>query len=335
MRVEVDEGGLTCVWNLESGKQLAESAWRRLKVSGRVGNIPRRILFKDGSVLETDENDVVDEINQRLRRGSFNNYLYRVEKLGKVTVYSLILLGLVAYWLVQDGLPRAANGIAFSLPDSVLDRTSEETLDFLDRGIFEPSKLPVARRKELASQFERAVAASDMDVACCRILFRDGKSIGPNAFALPDGTIVMTDQLVELAVDDRGLAGVMAHEIGHVEYRHSMRALLQSSSLAIIIIVITGDMAQFTELALGLPALFVDAGYSRRFELEADDRAIQIMDRLGYDRSHLADLFDRLNSFCQEETKSSCDSGWLSSHPDIDDRVMRLRQETTKGASTP
>ena len=325
VRVEVEADRVARVYDLESDDLIVEFQWRKVKVSARVGNIPRRVVLKDGSVLETRENDVIDAINRKFRRGSVNNYLYRIEKFGKVTLVSFVFLGLFGYWLVQDGLPRMANSIAFSLPDSVLDTTAEKTLDFLDRGFFEPSKLSVARRKELEGQFADTLLASGMDIACCKLLFRDGGAIGPNAFALPDGTIVMTDQLVGLSGDDRGLIGVMAHEIGHVEKRHSMRALLQSSTLALLVILATGDMAEFSELALGLPTLFVDAGYSRRFELEADDRAMEIMDRMGHDREYLAELFERLDAFCRQETKSSCESGWLSSHPDIDDRVMRLK----------
>lgn len=335
VRVEVEADRIARVYELESGDLIFEFQWRKVKVSARVGNIPRRLVLKDGSVLETRENDVIDGINQKFRRGSFNNYLYRLEKFGRVTIVSFLFLGLFGYWLVQDGVPRMANSIAFSLPDSVLDGTSERTLDFLDRGFFEPSMLPVARRKELSRLFDETVLASRMDVECCELLFRDGGAIGPNAFALPDGTIVMTDQLVDLSSDDRGLIGVMAHEIGHVEERHSMRALLQSSSLALLVILATGDMAELSELALGLPTLFVDAGYSRRFELEADDRAMEIMDKMGHDRKYLADLFEQLDAFCQQETKSSCESGWLSSHPDIDDRVMRLKQTGDVEADVP
>ena len=55
------------------------------------------------------------------------------------------------------------------------------------------------------------------------LLFRDGGKFGANAFALPSGKIIVTDQLASL-LNDEQIVGVLAHELGHVVYRHGMRA---------------------------------------------------------------------------------------------------------------
>ena len=326
VRVDVDDRKSVTVTELSSGKVLTETKWKKIKISDRIGNIPRRLTLPDKSVVETLDNDTVDSINRQIRLPVLGNYLHRMEGLSRFTLVAVVLLSVFSYVLVSFGLPAAAKSVAFALPPSLLDTASEGSVDLLDRLFFEPTQLTEERRKELTDHFAETMRHSSLGEDCCQLMFRDGGSIGPNALALPDGTIILTDQLVELSTDDRGLIGVFAHEIGHVQERHSMRSLLQSSALALIIILVTGDMAEISELALGLPVLLVESGYSREFEREADSYAAQVMQNMGHDTAYLADLFDGIKAYCQEETKSSCESGLLSTHPDTDERAMLLRK---------
>ena len=110
-----------------------------------------------------------------------------------------------------------------------------------------------------------------------QVMFRKGGALGPNAFALPDGTIVFTDEMVRLAEHDDELSAVLAHEIGHVVRRHGMRTIIQDSLLGFLILAITGDITGSSELFIGLPVLLTEMAYSREFEREADQYALAYM----------------------------------------------------------
>ena len=86
--------------------------------------------------------------------------------------------------------------------------------------------------------------------------------MGANAFALPNGTIVVTDDLVKLAEHDDELVAVLAHEIGHVVSRHALRRVLQDSGVMLLVAGITGDIVSISSLAAALPTLLIEAKYS-------------------------------------------------------------------------
>ncbi len=77
----------------------------------------------------------------------------------------------------------------------------------------------------------------------CRLEFRAGAIIGPNAIAFPGGIIVKTDEMVESAAEMEEVLARLAHEIGHVEHRHTMRNVLQNSAIGVVVATITSDAA--------------------------------------------------------------------------------------------
>ena len=155
------------------------------------------------------------------------------------------------------------------------------------------------------------------------IIFRKGRGIGPNAFALPDGTIIFTDEMVNLAEHDQELSAVLAHEIGHVVRRHGMRSIVQDSLLGFAILAITGDITGSSELFIGLPVLLTELAYSREFEREADAYALAYMQNHDIDRQHFANLMRRV----EKRSGAGDDDGkkkwvnYLSTHPMTEERL--------------
>ena len=99
--------------------------------------------------------------------------------------------------------------------------------------------------------------------------------LGANAFALPGGTIFVTDELLDLLRGrDDVLIGVLGHELGHVEHRHGMRLLAQATALGALSSTLWGD---FSALFATLPVLYGQSAYSRDFEREADREAIRLL----------------------------------------------------------
>jgi predicted Zn-dependent protease len=154
-----------------------------------------------------------------------------------------------------------------------------------------------------------------------RLEFRHSEILGPNAFALPGGVIVMTDQLVELAGSEEEILAVLAHEIGHVEERHSLRQILQSSGIALLAATVTGDAATVGTAVAGLPVILAQTSYSRGFETVADDFAFDLLRRNSISPAVFADFMERLDT----DSELYEDLSFLSTHPVTSDRIERAR----------
>jgi Zn-dependent protease with chaperone function len=138
--------------------------------------------------------------------------------------------------------------------------------------------------------------------------------------ALPSGMIVVTDELIALARDDRELLGVLAHEAGHVERRHGIRLVLQHSALGLLAAWLVGDVTSLLAVA---PATLLQAKYSRDFEREADSYAADLLRARGISPGMLADLLERLEQV--QPGPSSTVLSYASSHPATEERLDALR----------
>lgn len=150
------------------------------------------------------------------------------------------------------------------------------------------------------------------------MVFRKSR-IGPNAFALPSGDIVLTDEMVALLGDDGAVMATLAHELGHLHGRHLTRRLVQGSIVAAAGMVLYGDASS---LVAGLPALALDLRHSRDAEREADDYAVALLERNGLPLAHLERVFAALHGLEKEARVPA----YLSSHPDTAERLARVRQ---------
>jgi Zn-dependent protease with chaperone function len=140
--------------------------------------------------------------------------------------------------------------------------------------------------------------------------------IGPNAFALPSGEIVLTDEIVKLVDNDDAVMGILAHELGHVHERHLLRQMIQSSAIGAIATILFGDVSS---VAANIPALMLNLHYSREAEREADDYAIAMMKANGIALSNLVLVFEKLKQAAEKS------SPYLSSHPPAAERIAHIQ----------
>lgn len=320
--VEVSEAGAITLSDTVGAPVLVAS-WSDVKLSHRIGNAPRRITFRDGEVLETTDNDAVDRIDRALRGTTTASLFHKMERLTLFTLLVLVVMAALSFSFFKWWLPAASDSMAMTLPPGLLDSIGSQTLKIMDKGPLAPSDLDADVQEKYREQFERILSATGPMEQSPELLFRSGAFIGPNAFALPNGNIVLTDEIIKLATHDSQILGVLAHEISHVENRHVMRSFLRSTSIAVIIVLITGDMAELTEMAIAIPTFMLKMGYSRDFEREADQRAVTLMKTLGEDPRHLADLFELLGGDCKED----CGNTWISSHPDTNERIEAIKSQ--------
>lgn len=212
------------------------------------------------------------------------------------------------------GLPAASEVLAKALPEQAERVIGRETLGFLDQKIFAPSQLPEDRRSAIVARF-RALTPPWQGVPEYEIVFRKSR-IGPNAFALPSGQIILTDEIVKLVESDDAVIGILAHELGHLHERHMMRRIIQSSAIGAAALTLSGDVSS---IVAGIPTIMLDLKYSRDAEREADDYAVAMLKANGISLSNLTLLFEKIGA-------ESEDAAYISSHPPASERVERINK---------
>jgi Zn-dependent protease with chaperone function len=143
----------------------------------------------------------------------------------------------------------------------------------------------------------------------------------PNAFALPGGRVYLFEGLLAKAENPDEIAGVIAHELGHLKHRDNMRALIYNGGTSFLIGLLFGDITGSGAVIFASRSL-VSASYSREAEQNADTVSIDVMDKLGRPTKALGELLFRV-------TGKEVDNGLsiLSNHPLTEDRLARMRAE--------
>ncbi len=146
-----------------------------------------------------------------------------------------------------------------------------------------------------------------------------------NAFALPGGDVVLTSGLLEEAHSADEVAGVLAHELAHVQERHVMSHFIRASLLTAAWSVALGDYAGLMVLDPSTAFEIANLRHSRADEAEADQGAARLLDEAGVSRQGLIDFFERI--------KADTDAlpEWLSNHPTSAGRAAEL---STRGAAS-
>ena len=146
--------------------------------------------------------------------------------------------------------------------------------------------------------------------------FQVVESDAVNAFATPGGFVYITTGLIEEADNQAQLASVIAHEIGHINQRHSVKALKRAvlaQGIAETAGVSTSTLAQIGyQLAVDLPQ-------SREYEYEADRVGLEILQQAGYSPMAFVDFLKQLESGGQPE--------FLRTHPTNTNRIEAIAQE--------
>ena len=320
-----DDGSIRVV-QLENDESLVLLPLYDIKASPRLADTPRRLYFPAGEKFETKDNDAVDRVMNRFERHSWLKILYRLESRKRYVVLALASLLLFIWGSMKYGVPASAKLIAFQLPPSIHGIAGQHALDIMDRAVFGPSELDEATRTRLMEHF-RPVMENHPENEL-KIVFRKGGQVGPNAFALPGGAIIFSDEMVLLAEHDDELLAVLTHEIGHVVHRHAMRRAIQDSLLGFVLLAITGDVSGSSELFLGLPVLLTELAYSRQFEREADRYAIDCLRSRGTSPIHFARLMRRIDQKMAPKSKGSSGKwlNYLSTHPMTEERLWNFEQ---------
>lgn len=151
----------------------------------------------------------------------------------------------------------------------------------------------------------------------------------PNAFALPGGKVFVLKGLLDKAENPDELAGILAHELGHLKHHDNMRGLIYNGGTSFLIGLLFGDVTGSSAVIFASRSV-VEASYSREAETGADTFAIDIMHALGRSPKPSAELMFRI-------TGKEGGSGFtiLASHPLTEDRLARMTKEDRPPSGPP
>lgn len=292
-------------------------ATREVRISDRLGSTARFLYFPRGASIESLENDAIDAALAQHRVTGFASLIHWLEQRSRIALAATVLLVVSVAALVFFGLPRAARYAAFAVPNSIDERTGQAALASLDR-LVGGSGLSRAQQAQVRAQLDRLALARQWPRPP-RLEFR---SLGkfPNAFALPGGILVISDELVLLA-NDSEIAAVLAHEAGHWQHRHGLQSIFSNSAALLVISTLTGDLSTLTTFAGSLPLMLLQRGYSRDHETEADDYALETLRLAKIDPRYLATILTKLE---RSRPTQGNDFSYLSTHPATSERTKRI-----------
>jgi Zn-dependent protease with chaperone function len=240
---------------------------------------------------------------------------------------SVVFLAAAWTW----GVPWLSQTLAQQVPQSLEARLGEQGMQQLDRLFLQPSALPAQQQQALRERFTSTVERGypQGDAPPWQLSFHQSKALGANAFALPGGYIVITDDLVKLLADQPdAINGVLAHELGHVHHRHGLDMLVRASLISALVGVVLGDASGFLAT---VPATLATQAYSRDAERESDAFAARLLHESGVSPSVMVTFFERIQR--QEKQGSEDEEGAsaalpiaISSHPDHAERIRFFRE---------
>jgi predicted Zn-dependent protease len=152
-----------------------------------------------------------------------------------------------------------------------------------------------------------------------------------NAFALPGGSVLVTDDLIREAETPDELAAVVAHEVAHIEKRHVMQAVWRSLGVGLLLDAVVGGGTGAGQQAVLLAGQATDLRYGREAELEADARGQTLLVGAGLSSQGMAPFFARMHGEGEDKHLATA-AEFVSTHPDSARRAQRARAYEKAGA---
>lgn len=287
-----------------------------LSVSDKLGSIPRELILPNTDLLVFDSDPLVDDW---LANGKKD--VSRWERSPKAVIGAMLAVPLALYFVFAFAVPSLAVVFAPYIPDAVVDISSDHTLRSLDVTLLNESEADIEKTLALRQNWESLISEMELEHLDYTILFRNSTSMGPNAFALPDGTIVFTDQLLDLVdYDEDILTAIFMHEIGHVEQHHSMRLVSQVVVTSIALNYFVGDIGAFFDIFASMGNTFATNQFTQKLEWEADNFALDMLKKTGRDPLDFARGMQKFSEL--HESMPNEFENLFSSHPLTDERIL-------------
>jgi Zn-dependent protease with chaperone function len=266
--------------------------------------------------LEIRDTALATELTSRCTRLGENRTDGRA--IAKIVGWSLAaVVSIVA--VVLFAIPLAADRLAPLVPEA-FERRVGDASDVQIKAIFGNRVCTNAAGQAAYTKLLGLLrGAAGLDLRAVQSSVLDTKV--PNAFALPGGKVYLFNGLLEKAQNPDEIAGVLAHELGHLKHRDNMRGLIYNGGTSFLIGLLFGDVTGSSALIFASRTL-VTASHSREAEENADTFAIDVMRKLGRSPKPMGELLFRVTG-----KEGDSNLSILASHPLTEDRLKRMTGE--------
>ena len=316
-----DEGN---VWlsQRSNGEALAHFSATDIKHQPLIAGLPAELVFADGSRF------VPDDVTHRWAGSSSGQRLAEwLESHWLGVLVSVIAVPAFLWFMMFHGIPRMAYAGVEMMPRSVDEQVGQQSFKTLEYLYLEPTKLEPDYQQRLNADFTELLKRLNLPAERYQLQFYSS-IIGANALALPDGTIIVTDALAKLMEDEpQQLHSILLHEIGHVEHRHGMKQLAQTTATSFLFAMMFGDIEGMGELVIGAGGSLLESSFSRDMEREADAYAHQHATQAGLSAQDFADAMRALGlPELMLQGEEGHWSDYLSTHPGMGERIRTAEQ---------
>ena len=300
----------------------SEQAYLRSEVTckPKLGRLPREITLPGNVLLVCDSSESLDAWLD----GKGGDAINKLESKRHWVIASVVMVPVLLYLVFAFIMPWIAVRFADVIPQEAKFVASQHTLSAMDATILEPSGLPVTQQSSLQAHFHKVINDIRVNHDYFDIQFRKSSFTGPNAFALPDGTIVYTDDMITLAGEDLAiLDAILLHEVGHVEQNHSMQMIAESLFTTLAVSYFFGDLTGAIEAFFGVGSTVLHNKFSQAHERAADDFALHQLSVTGRNPEDFARAMEKLSESLPEASETV--ENWLSTHPVMKERIEKAR----------
>ena len=285
-------------------------------------NQPARLrhLRQDSGRLVITDPHGIDEILHLTRRLRRRDYRHRAATKRAAFWIAMLVLAVVGIW---RGLPLAAEPIASIVPlgwEEALGRAvQKQIVAFFGRS---GTCRGTAGHRALRKLVNR-LGSSIRHRYSFRITVLNSPLV--NAAAAPGGYVIVFRGLIDKSDSPEALAGVLAHEIGHVVERHGTENIIKVLGISAILSTMTGNTSGVVGESTSVVTELIAKGYSRDAEREADEIAIRILNRINIKGVGLVSFFQWV---AKQRGGSSRLGNYLSTHPDPLERAATIRSKS-------
>lgn len=223
-------------------------------------------------------------------------------------------------------LPAIVSGVAAAIPDSVERRMGERAMNtfarFFDGADIRCSSTEGQKALDwmVVQLMDGAELDADVDIRVVPVDI-------VNAVAFPGGKVLIFDGLIQQAGSAEEVAGVVAHEMGHVARHHGMEQLVRDSAIGAVLSVFSPGSAG--DIGGELGAALITQSYGRDAEREADDFAIGTLNNIGVTTQGMADFFGRVAEEREGDSGGGALLQYLASHPAPEERADAIARRGT------
>ncbi|WP_284274057.1 M48 family metallopeptidase [Bradyrhizobium iriomotense] len=320
-----DQLGISEAGEVQEGRRIARWAYPDIRRSDSPAGILRLACLSAPPLarLEIRDPELGSEIAARCLR--LDEHQTNGRGVAKIVGWSLAAaVSIVA--VVLFGVPLAADRLAPLVPEP-LERRIGDAAEVQVKAIFGGRVCDnPAGQAAFTKLMKRLRDAAGLDDTVKSAVLPTGV---PNAFALPGGKVYLLNGLLNKAENVDEIAGVLAHELGHLRHRDNMRGIIYNGGTSFLIGLLFGDVTGSSAVIFASRSV-VEASYSREAETAADTFAIDVMHALGRSPKPAAELMFRI-------TGKEGGSGFtiLASHPLTEDRLARMTNEDRPASGPP